>query len=125
MDSENTQTVLFGLSAIGGIALLRYVYSVLSFLYSTFLSGGVNVKKLGSWAVVTVCLLLRLFHLRMSLLTTYAYFNRREQLMESVRRLLKSLPSVISTLSWCPVPPSGKLRTYKDRSYVFLNQCSG
>ncbi len=107
MDSENTQTVLLFLSAVGGIALLRYVYSVLSFLYSTFLSGGVNVKKLGSWAVVTVrpesfpslCL---------SFLTAPSNIDCREQRMESERLSPRSLPSVASTLSSCPALLFGK-----------------
>ena len=45
------------LIALGGIAALRFAYSVLSFLYSAFLRSGPNVKKLGSWAMVTVSFL--------------------------------------------------------------------
>ena len=49
--NENVQLAL---AAVGGIVLIRFACSLVAFLYSTFLSGGVNVKKLGSWAVVTV-----------------------------------------------------------------------
>ena len=49
--NENLQLAL---AAVGGIVLIRFACSFVAFLYSTFLSGGVNVKKLGSWAVVTV-----------------------------------------------------------------------
>jgi hypothetical protein len=51
---EVDETLLFVCAAVGGIAVARFLYSVVSFFYSAFLSGGVNVKKLGSWAVVTV-----------------------------------------------------------------------
>ena len=47
------ENVQLALAVLGGIVAVRIVYSVAAFLFSTFLSGGVNVKKLGSWAVVT------------------------------------------------------------------------
>lgn len=48
------ESVVFGCAVIGGIVVARFLYSVAVFLFSTFLGSGVNVKKLGSWAVVTV-----------------------------------------------------------------------
>mmetsp|Transcript_16387 Transcript_16387/g.39976 ORF Transcript_16387/g.39976 Transcript_16387/m.39976 type:complete len:312 (+) Transcript_16387:34-969(+) len=51
MDLE--RTALLALGALGAITLARVVLSVLSFLYVHFLRPGKNLKKLGSWAVVT------------------------------------------------------------------------
>ena len=43
-----------GLSAIGALVALKAAYSFLAFIWVAFLRPGKNLKKLGSWAVVTV-----------------------------------------------------------------------
>ena len=50
----STEIAMQALQIVGGITLLRVAFSVFSFLYVAFLRPGKNLKKLGSWAVVTV-----------------------------------------------------------------------
>jgi 17beta-estradiol 17-dehydrogenase / very-long-chain 3-oxoacyl-CoA reductase len=47
---QNVQALLL---ALGALALARFVFSVLRFFFRHFVRGGKDLKKYGSWAVVT------------------------------------------------------------------------
>mmetsp|Transcript_15062 Transcript_15062/g.29693 ORF Transcript_15062/g.29693 Transcript_15062/m.29693 type:complete len:313 (-) Transcript_15062:13-951(-) len=47
------EMVMQGLAAVGLAVLIRAAYSVMSFIYVSFLRPAKNLKKLGAWAVVT------------------------------------------------------------------------
>lgn len=46
--------ILKAFAGLGALIVLRATVSVLNFIYVAFLRPGKNLKKLGTWAVVTV-----------------------------------------------------------------------